>query len=274
MQTETPKDQLPYCFWARPSSPACVYLLADHLDAILAASEDMTKITITWNSANSTEEECGIRDLNALHASVDDLRSLELTLVARVLKSRERAEELVRADPRLKLMAKLYLSGTATILDAIQELTDDVSSDFNAGDATLAYLRARELLAADVAAPADGATLKVTEAFPVGRRIRLATLMNLVAQFLDTVELYHDIYTGPLTAPELAGQEDSQDAASEASASRPAVSATEETGEKRTGATPPRKGFRSLSTALAELEAHDEDAAKTSETAVSQPMAS
>lgn len=258
MQSETPKEELPFCFWARPSSPACVYLLADHLDAVLAAAEDMTSITITWNSASSTEEENGgIRDLNALHASVEDLRSLELALVARILKSRERAEELIRADPRLKLMAKLFLSGTAAILDSLQELTDDVGSDFNAGDATLAYLRARELLAADVAAPADGADLCVTEAFPVGRCLRLATLMDLVAQFLDTIELYHDIYTGPLTPAEVAGMADnSQQTAKDMDMAK--VSTTEASKERRTGATPPRKGYRSLAAALAELEERDE----------------
>lgn len=252
-------QQLPTCLWARPTSPPCVYFLADHLDAVLAAGEDMRQIRITWGSAAGTSQEDTVRDLDSLRESVEDLRSLELTLIARLLKSRERAEELARTDARLKLAAKLFLGGTAIIGDALFELTDAATAvDFNTGDACLAYLRARELLAADAAAPSDGARLRITDAFPVARRLPLGTLLDLVAQFLDTMELHHDIYTdqwtrsGSTTSEETASQ--MPDKQKEAAPAATAPSTSADPGDAARASTPPRRGYRSLTAALAELE--------------------
>lgn len=258
MDEET-SQHLPFCLWARPTSPPCVYFLADHLDAVLAAGEDMRKVRITWGSTAGTSQEDTVRDLDSLRESVEDLRSLELTLIARLIKSRERAEELARADARLKLAAKLFLSGTAIIGDALLELTDATAVDFNTGDACLAYLRTRELLAADAAAPLEGARLRITDAFPVARRLPLGTLMDLVAQFLDTMELHHDIYTEQWNrsgsaateeaSPEMSGKK--KEAAPTATA--PETAAADQ-GDAARASTPPRRGYRSLTAALAELE--------------------
>lgn len=247
-----PPDHLPLCLWARPSSPPCVYFLADHLDAVLAAGEDMRKLDITWvSSTNGTQEET-VRDLVTLRDSVDELRSLELSLIARLLKSRERAEELARTDARLKLMARLFLNGTGLITDALPELADATATDFNTGDADLAYLRARALIAPDAAAPAENARLRVTDAFPIARRLPLGALMDLVAQFLDTMELHHDIYTEQWNRLASASIEEATPAMSDKD-KNPSPAPSPETDATR-ASTPPRKGYRSLTAALAELE--------------------
>lgn len=256
METDPP-DHLPLCLWARPSSPPCVYFLADHLDAVLAAGEDMRKVDITWMSSANGSQEDTVRDLDSLRDSVDDLRSLELTLIARLLKSRERAEELARTDARLKLMARLFLNGTGLITDALPELTDATSIDFNTGDATLAYLRARSLIAPDAAAPAENAHLRITDAFPVARRLPLGALMDLVAQFLDTMELHHDIYTDQWNRLAPASPQETtaamSDKENERAVSTPASASSPQADAAR-ASTPPRKGYRSLTAALAELE--------------------
>ncbi len=251
MESEPP-DHLPLCLWARPSSPPCVYFLADHLDAVLAAGEDMRKLDITWvSSTNGTQEET-VRDLVTLRDSVDELRSLELSLIARLLKSRERAEELARTDARLKLMARLFLNGTGLITDALPELADATATDFNTGDADLAYLRARALIAPDAAAPAENARLRVTDAFPIARRLPLGALMDLVAQFLDTMELHHDIYTEQWNRLASASIEEATPAMSDKD-KNPSPAPSPET-DATHASTPPRKGYRSLTAALAELE--------------------
>lgn len=256
---------LPLCLWARPSAPPCVYFVADHLDAILAAGEDLRDIHMTWTSAGTTPD-AALQALDRLRDAVDDVRSLELTLIARLLKSRERAEELQRADPRLKLMARLFLNGTNAISDAVPALTDVTANDFETGDAALAYLRARELLAVDAAAPADGARLHITEAFPIAGCMPLGTLMDLVAQFLDTIELHHDIYTGQLadgpggvSAGEKAApaQEIATTMSDTSTEKAPPPAATPEADAARSS-TPPRKGYRSLTAALAELEQQEQ----------------
>lgn len=187
-------EHLPLCLWARPSSPPVVYFLADHLDAVLASGEDLTQISMTWISTAAKSQDATIRDRDNMRDDVDAVRSLELQLIARLLKARDRADELMRTDPRLKLMSRLFLSGTAQILEAIPELSDATAADFETGDAMLAYFRSRGLISAHAAAPGDGAVLRVTDTFLVGRRIALGAILDLVAQFLDTVELHHDIY--------------------------------------------------------------------------------
>lgn len=267
MENEPP-DHLPLCLWARPSSPPCVYFLADHLDAVLAAGEDMRQLSITWITTTASQAETE-RDLDSLRDSVDELRSLELTMIARLLKSRERADELARTDGRLKLMARLFLSGTAPITDAIPELTDATASDFNTGDANLAYLRARALIAPDAAAPAESAQMRITAAFPVARRLPLGALMDLVAQFLDTMELHHDIYTEQWTRLAPANVQETAEPMSEKVVSekeavpvKPAAAATVEASAAR-ASTPPRKGYRSLTAALAELDEQESSKRET-----------
>jgi len=259
MQHDTSLQHLPTCLWAKPSAPPCVYFLADHLDAVLAAGEDMREVGMTWVSAGSTPD-MALRDLDRLREAVDDVRSLELTLIARLLKSRERAEELQRADPRLKLVSRLFLNGTIAISDAVPALTDVTAHDFETGDAALAYLRARELLAVDAAAPADGANLRITEAFPIAGRMPLGTLMDLVAQFLDTIELHHDIYTDQWSRqandPSAHAPAEPAKGSLTAMTDKPADTQTTAStaADAARAAAPPRKGYRSLSAALAELE--------------------
>jgi hypothetical protein len=182
---------------ATKAPPAAVYLLADNLDATLAAGEDLLKSRIIWHAGNSrSEEEVAARRIEERH-SADAIRTLEMIAVARILKSRERAAELAKADQHVKPIAKLFNGGTALLLDAIKELGDPAAHDFDAGDGITSYLRTRGLIAADVAAPDEAQELAVTEEFLIGGRIPLGTLMDLVAMFLDTLEIHYDLYEEP-----------------------------------------------------------------------------
>ncbi len=110
------------------AAPAIVYLLADNLDAALAGGEDLMKSSVTWHGcdARSAEELAETRPKE--REALDAIRSLELILLARVLKSRESAMELAKSDSHLKPIAKLYAAGTAILTETIEQLGDTSSA--------------------------------------------------------------------------------------------------------------------------------------------------
>lgn len=180
-------------------APAGVYLLADNLDAALGAGEDLLLSTLVWNAASGANDDDIASAREAQRETLGQIRSLEMILVARTLKSRERAEDLGRRDVRFRDLANLYNSGTALLIEAASEFGDATVHDFQTGDAPIAYLRTRGLIEADEAAPAEGTTLAIGDDFLIARRIRLGVLLDLVAMFLDTLEIHYDLFN---TEPE------------------------------------------------------------------------
>lgn len=179
------------------AAPAIVYLLADHLDSALAAGEDLLKSTLRWNAGDSRAQDGLTEQRHEERAAIDAARTLEMVLLARVLKSRESAQELAKLDSQFKLITRLYTSGTEIVADAASRLTDETSYAFDAGDGITAYLRARGLIAKDEAAPLEAASLTVTEEFLVAGRMQLGPLLDLIAMFLDTLETHYELYDQP-----------------------------------------------------------------------------
>lgn len=176
------------------AAPAIVYLLADHLDSALAAGEDLLKSTLAWNAGDARQSATLNEHRREERAAIDAARTLELLLLARLLKSRDGAQELAKIDGQFKLLARLYASGTAMVAEAASEMTDEASNAFDTGDGVTAYLRSRGLIDKDAAAPLEAATLKVTEEFLVAGKMQLGALLDLVAMFLDTLETHYDLY--------------------------------------------------------------------------------
>lgn len=177
-------------------APACVYLLAENLDAVLAAGEDLMREAVTWTSPVDGRD-WEVAALRAKRrAQIDTIKTLEMIVAARALKSRERAEELAKRDPRFWPMARLYTAGTAIMVEAAADLGYRPHGNFETGGGLVAYLRGRGLIAPDAASPEEGASLKLGEDFLIGRHIRLGTLMDLAAMFLDTLETHYDLF-GP-----------------------------------------------------------------------------
>jgi hypothetical protein len=178
-----------------PYIPPTVYLLADNLDAALAAGEDLLTSSVEWNAGTAKSGDDIARARADQRALLQIIRTLEQVLLARVLKSRERAEDLGRRDPRFGAVARLYTGGTALLIEAVSEFGDTSSHDFETGDGMIAYVRSRGWIAGDQAAPANGEKLAVTEDFLIARRIRLGTLLDLVAMFLDALETHYDLFS-------------------------------------------------------------------------------
>ncbi len=178
----------------RLDAPVGVYLLAEHLDAALASGEDLTSVLFIWPGAAPRHPDA-IAELRAgQRAAIERIRTFELALISRVLKGRDWATEVAESEERFAMMARLYLAGTAILLDAVDECADVSAADFDAGSGLLSYLRGRGMVAPDAAALSDTAPLVAGEHFLVAKRIPLGPLMDLIATFLDTLEAEYDLF--------------------------------------------------------------------------------
>ena len=182
-------------FGRKATDHPSVYLVADHLDAALAAGEDLLKVPGTSHPpfatvyANEIERQCAVQ-----RRFVERVRTLELAMAMRVLQARRRAEELRRADSRVGTVARLFIGGTAALADAVADLGDSTAVDFQTGDDAIAYLRSRGVIAADAAGLKSLGQLIVTPHFLIAERVAIGALMDLAATFLDTLELFYELF--------------------------------------------------------------------------------
>ena len=108
----------------QPRHPS-LYLLGDHLDAALAMGEDL--LTERVALADATQQLTMarlVRQNRELAEFLTTVRTLELSLTARLLQARKRAEEMKRRESRLKPLIALFVAGTAPLVDAAAELGD------------------------------------------------------------------------------------------------------------------------------------------------------
>lgn len=196
-----------------PYIPPNVYLLADNLDAALAAGEDIMKASLVWETGSGLDGDTIRRARAAQRAILQNVRNLEQMLVARVLKSRERSEEIAKRDPRFSTVARLYNAGTAVLIEAVSDFGDPTGVDFDNGGEAVSFLRTRGLIADDSPGPAEGQTFTFRDGFLVAGRIRLGTLLDLVAMYLDTLETHFDLFNDSSAEPDLFPGEIDPDAA-------------------------------------------------------------
>ncbi len=129
-----------------------IYLLGDHLDAALAMGEDLlTEKVALADAAQPLTMARLVRQNRELSEFLTTVRTLELSLTARLLQARKRAEEMRRREVRLKPLIALFVAGTAPLVDAAMELGDTTMRDFDTGDTAFAFLRSRALIARDAA---------------------------------------------------------------------------------------------------------------------------
>ena len=172
-----------------------IYLLGDHLDAALAMGEDLlTERVVLAEAEQKLTMGRLLRQSGEVADFLDTVRTLELSLISRMLQARKRAEEIKRSESRLKPLISLFVGGTAALVDAAEELGDTTAQTFDTGDTAQAFLRSRGVIARDAAGLEQMTQLAVTEDYLVAARIRLGTLLDLVATFLDTLDTLFDLY--------------------------------------------------------------------------------
>lgn len=182
-------------FDAKQAPPPCIYLLGDHLDAILAAGEDLmaTRLILAPPTVGGGVVELEARQ-TALASFISRLRTLEAALVARVLQARRRAEEVPRPDAHMKPLISLFLSGTAILLDAVEEYGDPSGIAFHAGADGFYFLRDRGLIAPDAASLPVGGSLAADDSYVIVGRVSLGPLMDLTSTFLDALDMRFSLY--------------------------------------------------------------------------------
>ena len=182
-------------FDAKQAPPPCIYLLGDHLDASLATGEDLAATTLRLAPPTAVG---GMAELEQRHAAlsafINRLRTLEAALVARVLHARRRAEEIPRPDAHMKPLISLFLSGTAILLDAVEEYGDPSGIAFHAGADGFHFLRDRGLIALDAASLPVSGSLTVDDGYLVAGRVPLGPLMDLTSTFLDALDMRFSLY--------------------------------------------------------------------------------
>ena len=108
--------------------------------------------------------------------------------------AREQAAALARRDNRFAVLAQLFVGGTAIVIDAISHLADRDARAFMDGHDPLEYLRTRGLLSPDCGCLSIVETISVDEAFLLGGQIPLGVLLDMCAQFLDTLEEHFALF--------------------------------------------------------------------------------
>ncbi|MBA2127471.1 hypothetical protein DLM45_14750 [Hyphomicrobium methylovorum] len=195
-------------------APLSVYLLADHLDAILAAGEDIVARGHDWRAL--AEKKSDPADFVVRQRAIaEEVRGLELVLVARVLKARDHARSLAEIDDRFRPVGSLFASGTALLLDAVEESGDARSEDFETGDDIVSYVRSRGLIAPDAPAVREAAQLTIDDSFLIAKRVALGPLLDMAAAFLDALDVQYTLFVedDPLQAGQLRIEPDDIDRA-------------------------------------------------------------
>jgi hypothetical protein len=188
----SPKDELMTPL-ERPV-PAAVYLIADNLDAVLAAGEDLLRLSHDYEAAHHASVVVPTLTAGAERSFIESVRALEMAICARVLQVRDRSRELAKEDPRFKPMASLFSGGTAPLWDAVADLGDSTNAHFQTGDDVVTYLRSRGMVAADAGTVSRFGSLAPTESFLIAERIELGGLMDLCATYLDRLEDFYDLF--------------------------------------------------------------------------------
>lgn len=196
---------------------ASVCLLADHLDAVLAGGEDLLAIAPAPALGEAPRGHRELqRQLERRRCLVASARTRELAIVARVLKAREHAQSFRLADPRFKSICELFISATHVLVDAARDLGDPTGDSFDTGHDAVGFLRSRGLIGADAAGWSETADQCIGEGFKLAGVVPLGVLLDLVASFLDLLDLTFDLYPADAVA---------QNAAEEGDGTRPDAAA-------------------------------------------------
>lgn len=176
-----------------------VFLLAEHLDMILASIEDLEACRPAV--IDSHPQRVPSRPQVSIARYVDQLKGHEMAAIMRVARARELTRDLVRRDSRFATLGGLFVGGTAALEEAVKRMIDKTGNAFANGGDPIGYLRERGLIDEEAGGVDPDQSLDVTEAFRLAGCIEIGPLVELVATFLNTIELHFDLFPD-LSEPE------------------------------------------------------------------------
>ena len=181
----------------KQAATTAVYFIADHLDAILAAGEDLRKLSIEIDPVTGGHN---LEDFHELRQFVEDIQALELTIIARTLEARKRAADIHNADKVLRMILGLFTGGTSALSDAAVECGDPCLAEFNTAGDALDYLRSRCLIDDQIGSLKTTNGIEVTEDLHIAARVPLGTIMDHAAAVLDALDAFFDLYSSDSNA--------------------------------------------------------------------------
>lgn len=169
-------------------------LLADHLDRLLTAGDRLSEIRFSPKRIGAGMTPTDILDEHArLREQLELIRALEMTIAARIDKARAWAKEVKARDPRLKLVASLFITGTIALADAMEELSDPRQQDFNSGDQALYFLRTRRLVGEHQHSLEGVREIKVGPDYMIAGVLNLKAMMELAETFLEALDVHYSV---------------------------------------------------------------------------------
>lgn len=202
--------------------PIGIHLLADHLDATLAAGEDLLSLRLE----PAADAPPGVAPEERLAKFVADVRQHEAALLLRLLQARRRAESVVTTDFALKTVLKLIATGTASLADLAQRFGHNGRDGVGSGEDVQHVLRQRGLIADDAGSVSPFEVLRVDDAFRVGGVLPLGGLLDMAASALDLIDRQYNLYRDDEDAErEYVGEEGAKAAAEDTTAAPTALQA-------------------------------------------------
>ena len=174
---------------AKPTVDPGIFLLADHLDAALAAGEDLLASVLP-----ALDEPVTTDRIDDVPQFVARLARNEAALIARVLQARRRASELPRLDAPMRPVIGLILAQTESLMEIIEQFGDQTQKQFASGDDPLAFLRRRGVLPADAASLSRFGAVSIGETYRLAGVIELGPLLDMVSGTLEALDVRYDLF--------------------------------------------------------------------------------
>jgi hypothetical protein len=172
-----------------------IYLLTDHLDAALALGEDMCQQRVLlYPITPGTGEVALLRQQGELATFVSTVYAMELGVVMRLLQARKRIAELRAMETRFKPFFSGFIGGTALLVDAVEGFSTASSDAYRLGASPLAFMISRGLVPEETTRLPDNTEIVVGADYRVAGGIPLGALMDMLAGFLDGLEIAFELY--------------------------------------------------------------------------------
>src|SRR6056297_2606000 len=165
-----------------------VFLLAEHLDSVLAAIEDLEATRPGEQPADPLTPLS--RPRLSVRRFVTELAHHEGSAIVRLGRARRLTRELVRRDRRFAMLGGLFVSGTAALEDAVPKMLDTTGVAFATGGDPIAFLSSRGVIAPDQGTVALSRHLAIGDDFRIAGEIEVGPLKELISTFLNTIELH------------------------------------------------------------------------------------
>ncbi|MBI1385579.1 MAG: hypothetical protein GC150_11775 [Rhizobiales bacterium] len=169
-----------------------VNVLLDHLDSIRDIADAMRETGADF-AALADDVTTGdiLGRLSAIRSFTNDVRGLEMCLMAKVRQARHWAARLERLDRTCPATAGLFVAGTASLNDAMVALGQREAEMFDDGDQVLPYLIDRALVPADTLSLDDETSISATDDLLVAGWVTLGDLDRLAEAFTVALEAHY-----------------------------------------------------------------------------------